>query len=163
MAFLASIHLCGVILYMFLELVRLIIRSVFKRLDPWYRLILLHFVLFLILQGLCLDMVFCLKLLLFSHLIDAGRLLLCTFMLFRPIIKIRGIHLCSYWIIPFWHDYLNIRIINILNSNKFSFNSNFLPVFHSAYIYTVKMTKKVFIIHPKRSIIVKLRITCCFS
>lgn len=44
-----------------------------------------------------------------------------------------------YRVVPFWNNNFNIRVFYVLDSNKLSFDPNFVPIFNSAHIKSLKM------------------------
>jgi hypothetical protein len=71
-------------------------------------------------------------------------------------------YLCGFLqvnrVVPLRNNYLNIGIINILQSDKLALDPNLIPIFHSAYIKRFKLLEYILITDPKRTILLLCRI-----
>lgn len=55
-------------------------------------------------------------------------------------------------VVPFRNNDLDVRVINVLNSDIFPLNSHFIPVFNAAHIQSLEMLEHILIADPERPI-----------
>lgn len=58
-----------------------------------------------------------------------------------------------YNVIPFTYNLFDLRVVDLLDSDKLAFDPDLVPVSALADVHTVKLLSKVYLVHPEAAVI----------